>query len=188
MTEKIKNAAALSDKELVEGILANNEQVIHHFLYKTCAPMFGFIIKNIFDYNISRDELVNELYLFLQENDWRKLRQFDYRSKFMTWTSIVAIRFFRKKRDELIENTSDTSLFIEQEGYDTQNEIISKIDIENLLSKMTNVRYREVIHSLFIEETEPQQLADKMGVTVDNLYNIKRRAMQQLIEIIKGEQ
>ena len=175
-----------SDKELVKGMLANDKRIIHYFLFEACTPMFGYIIKNIFDYKVDRDELINELYLYLHENEWYKLRQFDYRSKLTTWITVVAIRFFQKKRDELIEKDSDATLYIENR-YETQDKAISKMDIENVLSKMPNVRYREVIHSLFIKDVEPQQLADKLGITVDNLYNVKRRAMFQLTQIVGKE-
>lgn len=45
---------------------------------------------------------------------------------------------------------------------------------------MHNIRYREVIEMLDIKEMPPDQLAEKMNVTVDNLYNIHRRALLQL--------
>jgi DNA-directed RNA polymerase specialized sigma24 family protein len=38
-----------------------------------------------------------------------------------------------------------------------------------------------------LEDKEPQEVADEMKITVDNLYNIKRRAMQQLIQIYGKE-
>lgn len=100
-----------TDKQLVEGMLANNEKIIRYFLFEACTPMLGFIIKNIFDYKVARDELINELYLYLSEDSWHKLRQFDYRSKLTTWLSVVAIRFFQKKRDELIGNGSGSTLY-----------------------------------------------------------------------------
>lgn len=186
MTVRSKDTIALSDKELVEGILDNDERIINYFLFERCTPMFAYIIRNVFDYRADKNELINELYLYLQENNWEKLRKFHYRSKLTTWLSVVAIRFFQKKRAGMIENCSQNPLII-QEIVDTQDKVISKMDIESVLNKMPNVRYREVIYSLFIEDMEPQLLADKLGITVDNLYNIKRRALQQLAIIGRKE-
>ena len=56
-------------------------------------------------------------------------------------------------------------------------------DIERLLAMMSNMRYFDVIRRLILEEVEPDELAAEMGVTVDNLYNIKRRAMSQLTRV-----
>ncbi len=181
---KNKPTLPLSDEELVDGMLNNDESIIRHFLFERCTPMFVYIIRNIFNYQADKDELINELYLYLRENDWYKLRQFDYRSKLTTWLSVVAIRFFYKKRDELIENNADSTLYIE-ESHNPYMQLIDKMDVASLLKRMTNERYGYVIQKLILEEQEPQQLADEMGITVDNLYNVKRRALQQLIDIVR---
>lgn len=87
-----------SDKELVNGMLANDERIVCHFFFDACLPIFNFIIQNIFNYKINKKELISELYLYLRENGWHKLRQFDYRSKLIAWLSVVAIRFFKKEK------------------------------------------------------------------------------------------
>ena len=48
---------------------------------------------------------------------------------------------------------------------------------------MPNKRYVYVIQHLVIEDREPEEMAKEMNVTVDNLYNIKRRAMAQLTQV-----
>ena len=48
---------------------------------------------------------------------------------------------------------------------------------------MPNKRYVYVIQQLVIEDREPEEMAKEMNVTVDNLYNIKRRAMAQLTQV-----
>ena len=45
---------------------------------------------------------------------------------------------------------------------------------------MQNIRYRQVIEMLDLKEMRPDLLAEQMNVTVDNLYNIHRRALLQL--------
>lgn len=54
------------------------------------------------------------------------------------------------------------------------------MDLHNALAKMPNVRYRKVIEVLDLQEVRPEILAEEMNVTVDNLYNIHRRALVQL--------
>lgn len=184
-----KLTTPLSDEELVYGILNNDESIIRHFLFECCTPMFMHIIRNIFDYRVDKDELINELYLYLQENNWYKFRQFDYRSKLTTWLSVVAIRFFQKKRNELIENYSGSTLYIKNEKpNDEETQIIQGIDVAALLIRLSNERYRYVIQKLILEDKKPQELANEMGVTVDNLYNVKRRALLKLAHIIRKEE
>ena len=46
-----------------------------------------------------------------------------------------------------------------------------------MLGMMENKRYADAIRNLVLGDVEPEQYAARIGVTVDNLYNIKKRAM-----------
>ncbi len=175
-----------NDKEIVEGILADNEQIVRYFFFEECTPIFRYIISKAFDYQAEENELINELYIYLQKNDWHKLRQFDYRSKLTTWISVVAIRFFQKKRMVLIENKSSETLIIEKVE-NNENRIHQKLDVENLINRLSNERYRFVIQRCIIEDKDPQEIAYEMGITVANLYNIKTRAIKELTLIARKE-
>ena len=59
-----------------------------------------------------------------------------------------------------------------------------RIDIKRALDKMSNQRYRMVIDKLDLQDVQPEKLAKEMKITVDNLYNIHRRALIQLRLII----
>jgi hypothetical protein len=61
------------------------------------------------------------------------------------------------------------------------------MDVHYLLSQMPNRRYAYVIERLVLDECSPQRLAEELGVTVDNLYNIKKRAMANLTAIAINE-
>ena len=65
----------------------------------------------------------------------------------------------------------------------SDDDVAAGYDLERLLGGMTNERYVYVIRKLILEDCEPEQLANEMGVTTANLYNIKRRAMAQLTRI-----
>ena len=57
------------------------------------------------------------------------------------------------------------------------------MDVEQLLAAMPNKRYVAVIRRLMLDEAEPQHVAQEINITVDNLYNNKRRAMLQLMQV-----
>lgn len=143
----------------------------------------------MFDGKVDRDELVSELFLYLRANDWYKLRQFDYRSKLTTWMSVVAVRFFLKKRDLLIESESSETLISKNEHQ--TNPSLShemRMDIERALAKMKNERYRDVIIALDLNEIEPEEYAKSINTTVANLYNIRRRAHLQLGTFLRNKE
>jgi len=169
------------DKQLVNGILNNDRPLIEYFFQKKCSKLFAYILLNVFDGNIDKHELVSELYLYLANNDWAVIRKFQYRSSLLTYISVVAVRFFQKKRTALIYSMSTEELYEkEKHGYSTETEIAQKMDIRAALQKMPNARYRRVIEMLDLQDMQPEQLAEEMNVTVDNLYNIHRRALVQL--------
>lgn len=59
----------------------------------------------------------------------------------------------------------------------------SILDVQRLLDAMPNKRYAYVIRKLIIEEYTSEELSAEMHITTDNLYNIKRRAMMQLMQV-----
>ena len=58
------------------------------------------------------------------------------------------------------------------------------MDINDALRRMKNKRYSEVIRLLIMEDREPQEVADLLKVTVENLYNMKRRALKELVALM----
>lgn len=170
-----------TDEQIVDGILHNDERIIGYFFNRKCRPIFAYIIRSVFDFQIDETTLVSELYLYLQENDWYKVRQFKFRSKLTTWASVVATRFFQEKRSKLIESGSTEALNRQiDSGLAPFSSIDHRIDIEEAMKKMPNERYRQVIEKLDIQGYLPEELAEEMNVTIDNLYNIHRRARLQL--------
>ena len=63
----------------------------------------------------------------------------------------------------------------------------AKQDMERLFTLMSNERYVSVIRALVLEDREPEQIARFMGVTVANLYNIKKRALAALAKVAINE-
>lgn len=170
------------DHQIIDGILQHDRPLTEYFFREKCSKLFSYILLNIFDGNIDRWELVSELYLFLANNDWQVFRNFQYRSSLMTYVTVVAVRFFQKKRAQLIDSPFSTELNEKTwKGQTAGNSFIDRrMDIQSALQKMPNARYRRVIEELDLQDIQPEELAREMKVTVDNLYNIHRRAHLQL--------
>lgn len=174
----------MTDQEIIQKLIARDNRVTEEFFFVKCRPLFLSIIRKVFDYEVDYDEFVNELYLYLMEDDARKLRNFEYRSSVYQWLKVLAIRFFIKKRDNLIDDSSDEALYEETKNQPTDDiDTSAKGDLNRLFEMMPNKRYMLVLKRLVIDDWEPELLAEEMNVTVDNLYNIKRRAMTQLTQI-----
>ncbi|MBR1916953.1 MAG: sigma-70 family RNA polymerase sigma factor [Bacteroidaceae bacterium] len=174
----------MTDQEIIQGLIARDNLVTRDFFFVKCRPLFCSIMQKVFDYEVDYDEFVNELYVYLMENNASKLRNFEYRSSVYQWLKVLAIRFFINKRGKMIDDTSQETPY---DGYnqtvDIENDMISEGDVERLFNNMPNKRYVHVIRCLILEEWEPEQLAHEMNITTANLYNIKRRAMAQLTRV-----
>lgn len=171
----------MTDQEIIQGLIARDNRVTEEFFFRKCRPLFCSIMKLVFNYEVDYDEMVNELYVYLMEDDAAKLRNFQYRSSVYLWLKILATRYFIKRRDKMIEGHSQDT------PYDGHNLVAlatidtsSANDLERLFDVMPTKRYVHVIRRLVIEDCEPEQLAQEMNITTANLYNIKRRAMAQL--------
>lgn len=189
-TSGLQSNDQMSDLQIIERLIARDERVTYKFFFKDCRPLFMSILHNVFHDKVDYDELINELYLYLMENDAHRLRQFEGRSSIFQWIKVVAIRYFIEKRDEMIEKDSEEHL-LEQvsntEIIETESQWTAKMDVQRLLAQIPNQRYAYVIRRLVLEEIPPQKVAMELNVTVDNLYNIKKRAMEALTTIALKE-
>ena len=172
----------MTDFEIIKALIARDNKVTQEFFFERCRSLFYAIIHKVFDYEVDYDEFVNELYIYLMENGATRLRQFEGRSSLYQWLKVTATRFFIKKRDLLIEDRSQETP-LEEENIIEQAASVSVIDVQRLLDAMPNKRYVYVIRKLIIEEYTPEELSAEMHITTDNLYNIKRRAMMQLMQV-----
>lgn len=162
-------------------MIERDNRVTKDFFFVKCRPLFCSIIQKVFDYEVDYDEFVNELYVYLMENDAIKLRNFEYRCTVYQWLKVLAIRFFISKRGRMIDDTShETPYYGGHQTPDTEKDMAAEGDMERLFNNMPNKRYVFVIRRLILEDGEPEQLAKEMNITTANLYNIKRRAMAQL--------
>lgn len=183
-----RDSNKLTDREIINFLIAGDEQIVEYFFYEKCSSMFGYIVKEVFGYHVNKDELVSELYIYLQENNWSKVRKFNYQSRFTTWLSVVAVRFFIKKRAVMIDSDWQKAQIDEirniatLERYDT---FIVKMDIYTAINKLSNPRERFVLMAIEIEGRDDKAVADLLGIEVANLYNIKSRAKKHLSNIIK---
>lgn len=174
----------MTDQEIIQGLIERDNRVTEEFFFVRCRPLFLCIIRNVFNNKVKYDELVNELYIYMMEDDAKKLRDFEYRSTIYQWFKTVAIHFFVKKRDELIGKDGEESPYKgESEPATDEDAYSAKSDLRRLFSLMPNKRYVYVIQRLMIDGWKPEDLAKEMGINVDNLYNIKRRAMGQLTQV-----
>lgn len=180
----------MTDQQIIQALIARDERVTQQFFFGDCRSLFMSIMRHVFSYEVDYDEFVNEFYLYLMENDAYRLKQFQGRSSIYQWMKVVAIRYFIAKRDGMIDMEPKSALsdsVMQDESVDEESAMTAKIDVERLFALMPNKRYVYVIRRLVLQEAEPKTVARELSTNVDNLYNIKKRAMAALTEVALKE-
>lgn len=183
----------VEDKILVDGLINKNNRITAKFL-EDYSPLFRAAIRLVYD-NYKDEEFVNDaindIYEYLIKNDAAKLKSFNGDSSFGSWLKTVVIRLlkYKKKYGKLIDSVtanppSEKEVIVNAGTIeDTMSAFEAKEHLEYLFSKMSNTRYVYVIRKLVIEDKKPIDVAFSMGVTVDNLYNIKKHAIDALTRV-----
>ena len=176
----------MTDQQIIQGLISRDGRITQEFFFEQCKPLLSGIIKKVFGQKAEYDELVNELYLYLMEDEAEKLKSFQFRCSVFQWLKTTAIRFFIRLRDQgkVIDDESHEPHYEENNhvmGNDTYNTVIE--DLKRLLQAMPNQRYAFVIRRLIMDDVQPDELAREMDITTDNLYNIKKRAIRQLTKV-----
>ena len=175
----------MTDQEIVKALIGRDSRVTAQFFFKDCRPLMLSIIHRVFDkQKVDYDEVISELYIYLMANDAHRLRQFRFESTLYQWIKTTAIRFCLKlKNDEVVIDNESQEPLDNNRDTDCIELSQAKMDVDNLLSQMRNQRYAKVIRMLMIDGMSPEEVAKELSVTVDNLYNIKRRAMAALADV-----
>ena len=99
-----KSYSDMTDKEIVDLIIAGNEEAMLYLLYDRYENDLKFYAWRYYDSLAYFEDLINYLYIqFKGKNgDWQPLKSFQWKCKFRTWFCSVASHLFLEKRDELI--------------------------------------------------------------------------------------
>ena len=184
-TNEPLNAAKQIDLRYIAAIKSGDARKTRDFFYSEIIGLLHKIRADVFGYKMDIDEMVNELYLYLSRDGWAKLAGFEAKNgcRLRSWMVPVAWRFFLSIRERMM--TVDTEPSAEPAGDDHVRDdlrIQIAIDVNAVLARMPNRRYAEVLRLLLIEGYAAADVAEMLGVAVDNIYNIKHRAVAQFLQ------
>lgn len=174
------------DAIFIEALRNGNSELCRRFFYTEIGGILHKIRMEVFRGNVDFDEMVSELYLYLSRYNWAKFDGFDGKNggRLRTWMIPVAWRYFLSIRERLLNSeNSDDNPGVIRDYADDDLRIQIAIDVNVVLSKMPNRRYAEIIRLLLIEGYAAQDVADMLDMRVENVYNLKHRAITQFIEL-----
>lgn len=180
-----------SDERLVKAVLSGDQDAIVYIFYTKFSATFQYHIYRLFDYKVEVSDLVDEFFLFMYEDDWRRLRSFDRSlSSLSTWISTVSYRFFRDYKRSKIDLNGAITISDKWESF--RGDWIQSIDagimmdIETAISAIKNERDRNIAKQIFIDDREYDAIAKDFDLTCDYVYTVKNRLVKQLKTMLKG--
>ncbi|MBQ3751098.1 MAG: sigma-70 family RNA polymerase sigma factor [Bacteroidales bacterium] len=180
----------LSDNQLIESLLNNDETAILYFFYEKFYSVFEYHVYRIFPYEQSVQELVHEFFLYLRQDNWRRLRSYNSElSQLNTWVSVVSFRFFQNFKKSKIDSNGLITIYEQWDDKILQYKQACveqvRMDVSKAIESLKNKTEREVARELLLEETDVQEVAKTYNLSVDYTYTVKSRAVAHLRKILK---
>lgn len=180
-----------SDRELVSAVTSGNQGAIVYMFYTKYSATFQYHIYRLFNSKVEVSGLVDEFFLFLLEDNWKRLRSFDPdKASLNTWISTVSFRFFRDYKRSKIDLNGLITISSQWETFrgDWMESVEAGLmmDIQAAIEGIKSERNREIASKLFIEDKEYEAVAEEFGLTVDYVYTVKNRIVKQLRGSLKG--
>ena len=193
----------LSEKELLSGCIQGSKEAWDAFvekytnlIYHTINKTFKTNTSDFFYQDIT--DIHNNVFLSLMENDYRKLKQYEGKNgcTVSSWLLVVtrnlALNYIKKlkKYIPLEDDTSDSANVIEKVPDPQQQpdeELSKKESWEMLKELIKDLNSKDVLFLklCYEEELPPEEIAEMLSITVNNVYTRKKRIRENLIKIAK---
>lgn len=89
----------MTDKETVKRLIANDPDTVREFFFVRCRPVLAYIGRFFCRQRQSAEEMIGEFYEFISADNWHKLRIFRYSCSLNAYVTVIASRYFQRKRD-----------------------------------------------------------------------------------------
>lgn len=186
-----------NDRSLVAYLIASDSEVTEQFLYGLSWPYFKHIRHYWYTTYTDEVDAANDVYLKIKtpkkKDGISPLEGFAFRCRFFIWFFYVAKRHcidrWRKHRkllfcptEEMESITEDDSTVMEDN--DTVKVLYNPEIVANIFSHMSNKRYIEVLRLRYFENLKPEEIAEAMNDSKDNIYRTTNRARNQFEEVL----
>ncbi|MDD3052876.1 MAG: RNA polymerase sigma factor [Endomicrobiia bacterium] len=187
----------MNDKEIIEKILAGQENLFRHIIDRYKDKVFS-IIFSFCGYTSDCEDIVQSVFIKI----FYSLKKFKFESSFSTWMYRIvineSINFAKKRNNKIISLQEKISSDDDQEIIDfiKSDDNIEKKAIEqetqklvqNTLIKLKN-NYKIVLTLRDIENFSYEEISQMMNVSVDTVKIWLFRARKKMREIlIQGDQ
>lgn len=141
-------------------------------------------------------ELINEIYVYImipqKKTGVSKLAAFGYRCSLTMWLKVVVENYChqlyaRKMAFDGVIDVVDDRKLPSDDSLTSNTQTLDMEDVSKLLNMMPNQRYRQLIEYRYVNEKSNEETAGLLDVTMENYYNMHKRAKVQYCEVLRKE-
>jgi RNA polymerase sigma factor (sigma-70 family) len=180
---------SLTDHELVDRIIINNDfDAAAYLLINRCSKIIRYLAEVKFrSLDIKPEELISELFIYLTENDCRRLRTWKGPDNFKAWIGVVITRYcladIKKKENQPLEPLN--SIELEDCAVTNSKTVTNSMELVEAISKLKNRRERLVLLMYEIQGRDVKEVAHILKTTPGNIHLINCRAKKNLRDLLK---
>ena len=168
--------------QLKQAIIDGNGEAIRYLLFERCQPVLRFIAHTVrlrygerrhLEYN----DLVQELYLYLAENNWQRMRIYDPNRDIEPWLAGVARGKWKNMYTLMTETALDDTIPL-QEAKPMDESL--KLDLTEAIAGLEPETVRQVMRDIFFGGLTTEELCEKHSINRNQVYLIKSRALKEI--------
>lgn len=197
------------DLQIAKSLIQRDNIVTRRYFYQQCYPLFKSIFDNYYTDCTNCKEFIDEIYVVVlapsKITGKCQMENFRGESTLASWIKTSCLYYCYAKyklkerephyeplphntdkydRDDISgDRKKDESLsnFIDFSG-------MNRSDVEVLLNMMPSVRYRSIIRLLYLEQKTHKEVAEALGMSMDNYYNKRILAERQYRQVCRKEE
>lgn len=186
-----REPSSLNDEQLVAAVISGDKEAIVYMFYSKFSATFQYHIYNLFEHKVEIADLVDEFFLYLYEDNWKRLKVYDAsKSALSTWISTVSYRFFRDYKRSKIDFNGLITISDKWETYKTdwveEYDRLILVDIQGAIKKLKTPRDQDIAEKIFIKDYEFEAISEEYNISIDYVYTIKNRVAKQLKTNLEG--
>jgi len=175
----------LNDKELLQGIVDQNEKAMEQFYHRFSSLVYRFALRTL-KVPIDASEVVNEVMMEV----WRKAATFQHQSSVKTWllsiTHHKAVDLVRKnvrhdhEEEALLDDIADPHCPLMELEQSVSNEKY----VKKCLSQLSDA-HRQVVELTFYEELSYPEMSELLSIPAGTIKTRMMHAKKQLLSCLQ---
>lgn len=163
----MKGMVSKTDREIVDKLIANDEDTIKEFFFVRCRSALCYIGQYFCHGRQTPEELIGEFYEFLSADDWHRLRIFRFTCSLNSYITIIASRYFQNKRNEEMLPLDEDIVLAKGMRVEAAGDVLFMDYLRHLIERMQPLD-RFLVQRILIEGEKPGDILEEAAEMVMN--------------------